>query len=71
MTLKEIRKAAGMTQTDVGKALDVNQSAVTHWEVADTRPVRKHRVKLCKLYKISESELLAAVEESAKEHGRA
>lgn len=58
MTLKERRVAAGFTQDYVAHYCDVDQSAVSHWELERTRPARKYRRKLACLYKCQESDLL-------------
>lgn len=67
MTLKELRQRTGLTQEQVGKKLDVNQSAVSWWEMGKWLPLRKYHKKLSKLYGVTVDELLAAVEESRKE----
>lgn len=58
MTLKERRTAAGLTQADVAKALDVDQSAVSYWETGASKPCRKYRVKLAELYGCTVDELM-------------
>jgi DNA-binding transcriptional regulator YiaG len=35
---KQIRKAAGVTQSDLARALDVNFAAVSHWENGRATP---------------------------------
>lgn len=50
MALRQLRDNAGLRQVDVAKKLDVDQSAVSRWESGDTRPSRKYRKKLAKLY---------------------
>lgn len=58
MTLKERRVAAGYKQDYVAYYCDVDQSAVSHWEHERTKPARKYRRKLARLYKCKEDELL-------------
>lgn len=58
MTLKERRLAAGLRQVDVAKLLEVDQAAVSKWESGETKPVRKYRAKLARLYKCSEAEIM-------------
>ena len=50
-----------MRQEDVAKLLEVDQTAVSYWENGKTKPVRKYRAKLARLYGCSENELLSAV----------
>ena len=46
LRIKEIRKARGMTQSDLAKMVGVDQSAVAQWEAGKSGP---HRNKLSKL----------------------
>lgn len=63
LSLKELRKRAGLLQEDVARKMDVTQAAVSKWESGDTRCIsRKYRKKLAKLYGVTEDELLAAFE---------
>ena len=66
LNLKDLRKAANLTQPEVARALDINQSAVSHWERGDTGICRKYRKRLCVLYDCTEEELKAAIEESRR-----
>lgn len=50
MTLKELRRKAGLRQVDVAKKLRVDQAAVSKWESGENTPLRKHQEKLAKLY---------------------
>ena len=59
MNLRELRLKAGLTQAEVAKELNVNQSAVHLWETGRTRIARKHHENLAKLYKVTVSELFA------------
>lgn len=58
MTLKERRMNAGLRQEDVAKLLEVDQAAVSYWESGKTKPVRKYREKLAKLYRCQAEDLL-------------
>lgn len=58
VTLIERRMALDMTQSEVAKKLDVDQSTVSGWESGRTKPVAKHRRKLCELYGCSIEELI-------------
>lgn len=66
MTLKELRTRSGLTQAQVGKKVDVNQSAVSWWETGKWPPLRKYRKKLARLYGCTVDELEAALAESQK-----
>ena len=63
MTLKELRKNAGLRQTDVGKRLDVDHTAISNWEAGKFRPSRKYHKKLAKLYGCTVEELVQAIPE--------
>lgn len=58
MDLKAWRLASGLTQCEVANALEVDQSAVSNWEKGKVRPLKKHQVKLAKLYGCSVDELM-------------
>lgn len=58
MTMKELRQRAGLTQEQVAKLIEVDQAAVSNWELGKNLPVSKYRKKLAKLYGCSEEELL-------------
>ena len=59
MTLREMRERVGLRQEDVGNRLNVDQTAVSNWERGKTKPLRKYRKQLAKMYGVSEEELLA------------
>lgn len=46
MTLEERRKAAGLTQAQLAKKLDVGQTAISHWECGRWVPLNKYKRKL-------------------------
>ena len=50
MTLKELRLEKGLRQEDVARLLEVDQTTVSYWESGKTRPLKKHRKRLEKLY---------------------
>lgn len=58
LTMKELRQRAGLTQEQVAKLIEVDQAAVSNWELGKNLPVSKYRKKLAKLYSCSEDELL-------------
>jgi DNA-binding transcriptional regulator YiaG len=47
--LAEVRWEAGLSQSDVARALRINQSAVSRWESGKTRPRGRHAVALREL----------------------
>ena len=68
--MRELRENAGLTQEAVGGVLNTDQSAVSNWERAVNRPPRKHRKPLAELYGVTVDELLAAMDDTARERGR-
>ena len=56
--LKDLRQAAKMTQSEVAKALNVDQSAVSRWEKG-AHPLKKYRGKLARLYHVKENDLFS------------
>lgn len=60
MTMKELRRSAGLHQGDVAKKLDVTQSAVSRWECGSSKPCRKYHAKLAKLYKCTVDDIIEA-----------
>jgi len=56
--LTELRKSADLTQTEVGDALGITQSAVSHWEVGRGNPRTKHLPTLAALYQCTVEDLL-------------
>lgn len=71
MNLRELRLKTGLTQAEVAKELNVNQSAVHLWETGRTRIARKHHNGLARLYKVTVEELFAGGEEHAEGSGEA
>lgn len=71
MRLKELRLKAGLTQAEVAKELNVNQSAVHLWETGRTRIARKHHENLARLYGVTVSELFTGGDEHAEGGGKA
>lgn len=60
MTLAGLRVAAGLTQADVARALDVSQCSVSLWESGGTKPKLSKIPFLAKLYGVSEQTILSA-----------
>ena len=61
MTLKELRISADLTQAQVAKKLDVDQSAVCQWETGKFKPSKKYHKKLAWLYGCSVEIILQAI----------
>lgn len=61
MSMKELRLKVGLTQKQVAKIIDVDQTAVSNWERGKCKPIRKYREKLAKLYGCTVDELIAGV----------
>ena len=57
LLMREYRKRARLSQADVAKIMNVDQSAVSLWENGVNRPCRKYWAKLAKVYGVPESEL--------------
>lgn len=56
--LRELRRASGLTQTELAKLLGISQGAVTNWEKGKTFPDFLNQRKLADIYEISLDELL-------------
>lgn len=59
MNIRIYREAAGLRQCDLAKKLDVDQTAVSNWELGKTKPLRKYHKKLARLLNCSVEDLLA------------
>lgn len=66
MTLREMREARGMTQTELARLMDAEQPTVSYWESGKNAPVRKRRGRLAAALGVSLDEL-----ESTLAEGRA
>lgn len=58
MSIASRRKQLGLSQADVGKALNVDQSAVHLWETGKAKPATKRLIPLAALLKCTVDELL-------------
>ena len=58
MKVREYREKAGMTQAQLAKKMNIDQSAVSLWENGKTSPLRKYRKKLAKVLGVTLEELL-------------
>ena len=59
LTISERRKAAGLTQVQLAKKMNVDQSTVSLWETGKSRPARKLHKKLAKILGCTVEELIA------------
>lgn len=57
MNIKNLRLKAGLTQVELAKKLNVDQTAVSRWESGENRPLRKIQKKLAKVLGCSVEEL--------------
>lgn len=55
---RNARKAAGLTQQQVAEALDLDRSAVAHYEIGDSMPNVRNLQILCELMNTTLNELL-------------
>ncbi|MDY3984835.1 MAG: helix-turn-helix transcriptional regulator [Dysosmobacter sp.] len=53
-----MREKAGLRQEDVGKKLNIDQTTVCKWEKGASKPLKKYRKKLAKLYGCTVDDLL-------------
>lgn len=58
MSIKEKRLAAGLTQAQLAKKMNVDQTAVSYWESGKTKPCKKYHKKLAKTLGCTVDELL-------------
>lgn len=58
MNIKNLRLKAGMTQADLAKKLDVDQTAVSRWESGQNKPLRKIHKKLARVLGCTVDELM-------------
>lgn len=59
MTLRELRENADLTRAQVAVQTNVDTSCVTHWELGDWAPPRKHWGKLAKMYGVTKLDIKA------------
>lgn len=58
MKIKELRAKAGLTQAQLAKKMNVDQSCVSRWESGKTSPAKKLHKKLAKALCCTVDELL-------------
>lgn len=51
--LRDMRRAQGLTQTDLAEELGVSDGAVSHWEVGRERPSKKNLIKTADFFGVS------------------
>ena len=66
MSFSVAREKAGLSQTEVAKALGVNQASVSYWESGKTQPRSAQLPKIAKLYGVTVDELLMEDEQNAE-----
>ena len=65
--LLEVRKKAGMTQSDLAEKLDVSRQAVSRWEMGTAKPEFENLIAISNIFSVSIDYLLKGVEEHAPE----
>lgn len=58
MNIRFYREKAGLRQEDLAKKLDVDQTAVSNWELGKSKPLRKYHKKLAKILGCTVEELM-------------
>lgn len=61
--LRDLRERSGLTQAEVAERLNVDQSAVSHWEQGDFRPSKKYHKQLAAMYNIEPQNLIQTEQE--------
>lgn len=61
-TLKQFRIESGMTQKELGEAVGVNRTVITHWENGDTSPRVEHLPRIADALGVSIDELVRGKE---------
>lgn len=49
-TLKQLRKAVGLTQEEAAKELSVSHDTISRWESGVTQPTAPQIVDICRVY---------------------
>lgn len=62
MNIRVLRQKAGMTQEQLAKKMNVDQTAVSRWETSDTKPLKKYRKKLARVLGCTVDELMREAE---------
>lgn len=61
-TIKELRKEAQLSQTELAKHLNTTQDTISLWELGKSTPDAENIVKMAKLFKVSTDYLLGLEE---------
>ena len=56
--IRAYREAAGMYQSDLGKALGVSAQAVSKWELGKAEPDSESIMQMCQLFGVTADQLL-------------
>lgn len=65
--LYEVRKRAGMTQSDLAEKLDVSRQAVSRWEMGTAKPEFENLIAISNIFGVSIDYLLKGSEAPAEE----
>lgn len=57
LNIKQLREQAGLTQAELADRANVDQSAVSRWEIGDTKPRRRQLPILAKALGVELSQL--------------
>lgn len=60
MRIRQLRLAAGFTQEQLAKKMNIDQSTVSYWESNKTKPARKIQKKLAKVLGCTVDDLLSS-----------
>ena len=58
LNIKTLREQAGMTQAELAERANVDQSAVSRWEIGNTKPRRRQIPIIAKALGVTVEELL-------------
>lgn len=59
MSIRTLRDRANLTQAQLAKKIDVDQSAICRWERGKNPPLPKYQRKLSKLFGVTVDEILS------------
>lgn len=57
-TLKQLRKATGLTQEEAAKSLNVSHDTISRWESGATQPTALQIVDICRVYNCKFDEII-------------
>ncbi len=61
--LKALREDSDLTQTQLGKLLNMTQRKVSYLETGNTEPTTQEIIKICKFFKLSSDYMLGLTNE--------